>query len=140
VTAGTCATSFWRGGAGSAPTRLTTRTSSRRTRPAERRGSRCAESLDPSELLAALKAGHYYSSTGPQIHAISVGDGKVTVRCSAAGKILLTGGTPGKQVVAGDGLTSGVLPLEWLADGAHVRVTVAGSDGGRAWSNPIWLR
>jgi hypothetical protein len=98
-----------------------------------------AESLDPGELLAALKSGHYYSSTGPEIHAITVDDDKVTVRCSAASKILLTGGVPGKQVVAGDRLTSGVLPLEMFASSAYVRVTVADSGGGRAWSNPIWL-
>jgi len=98
-----------------------------------------AGSLEPGELLTALKSGHYYSSTGPEIHAITVNDGKITVRCSPASRILVTGGVPGKRVVAGSGLTSGVLPLDTFADSPYVRVTVVGDDGGRAWSNPIWL-
>ena len=99
-----------------------------------------AESLEPAELLAALKSGHYYSSTGPEIHAISLSHGKVTVHCSAASKILVTGGVPGNQVMAGDGLTSGVLPLGRFAESPYIRVTVTSDTGGRAWSNPIWLR
>jgi hypothetical protein len=99
-----------------------------------------AESLEPAELLAALKSGHYYSSTGPEIHAITVEDDKVTVHCSPASRILVTGGVPGKRIAAGPGLTSGVLPLDMFADSAYVRVTVIGDGGGRAWSNPIWLR
>lgn len=35
-----------------------------------------AESLDPAALLTALKAGHYYASTGPEIHAIRLHDGQ----------------------------------------------------------------
>jgi hypothetical protein len=99
-----------------------------------------AESLEPGELLAALRAGHYYSSTGPEIHVISVNDGKVTVRCSPASRILITGGVPGKQAAAGTGLTSAVLPLDTLSGSAYFRVTVIDGDGRRAWSNPVWLR
>ena len=99
-----------------------------------------AESLEPDELLAALKAGHYYSSTGPDILAISVSDGKVTVRCSPASRILVTGGVPGKQAGTGAGLTSAVLSLDTLSGSAYFRVTVIAGDGGRAWSNPVWLR
>lgn len=98
-----------------------------------------AESLDPAEVVAALKSGHYYSSTGPEIHAISLSDDKIAVDCSPASKILLTGGVPGRQVAAGEGLTRAVLPLDMFADSPYVRVTV--TDGGkRAWSNPVWLR
>ncbi|GAA3122505.1 hypothetical protein GCM10020254_81960 [Streptomyces goshikiensis] len=51
-----------------------------------------AESLEPKLLLAALKAGHYYSSTGPELHDIRLDDGLITVRCSPVRKILITGG------------------------------------------------
>lgn len=44
-----------------------------------------AEALDPAALLAALKAGHYYSSTGPEIYSIRR-DGKLTI--SPASKVL----------------------------------------------------
>jgi hypothetical protein len=99
-----------------------------------------AESLEPAALLAALKAGHYYSSTGPEIHTIRVDDGQVTVRCSPASRILVTGGVPGKQLRAGDALTDCSLPLDLLHASPYLRVTVVDSAGGRAWTNPIWLR
>lgn len=99
-----------------------------------------AESLDPGGLLAALKAGHYYSSTGPELHAVELDDGKITVRCTAAERVLVTGAVPGRQVCDGPGLTECELSLDWLTDSPYVRVTVADASGGRAWTNPIWLR
>jgi len=51
-----------------------------------------SESLEPESLVAALKDGHYYSSTGPQILDIEVtGDATVFVRCSPAAKSLAYG-------------------------------------------------
>jgi hypothetical protein len=98
-----------------------------------------ARSLEPTQLLAALKAGDYYSSTGPELHDVTVAGDRVTVRCSPASRILVTGGVPGKQVLAGDGLTEGALPLT-MFQGTYFRVTVVDAAGGRAWSNPTWLR
>lgn len=41
-----------------------------------------SETLSPAGILAALKAGEYYSSTGPQIHDVQVVPGeKIAVRC-----------------------------------------------------------
>lgn len=97
-----------------------------------------ARALEPALLLAALKAGHFYSSTGPTLEDIAVSDGKVTVRCSPASRILVTGGVPGKQLTAGVGLTEATLPLAMFR-GGYFRVTVVDATGGRAWSNPIWL-
>lgn len=98
-----------------------------------------SESLDPGALLAALKAGHYYSSTGPEIHAIRLHDGQITVHCSPARRVFVTGGVPGKQVHAGDAVTECSLPLDMFRRSAYVRVTVVDADDKRAWSNPIWL-
>ncbi|MFC4030237.1 PHP domain-containing protein [Streptomyces polygonati] len=99
-----------------------------------------AETLDPAALLAALKAGHYYASTGPELHDIQLHDGMITVRCSPAAKVLLTGGAPGARVVRGSGLTECSLPLEGFTTGsAYCRITVEDSSGARAWSNPIRL-
>lgn len=95
-----------------------------------------ATSLEPSALLKALKAGDYYSSTGPTLHGVSVHDGHVTVRCSPADRVLVTGGRPGKQVVFGDGLTECTLPVAMFTD-TYFRVTVVDKDGGRAWTNPV---
>lgn len=98
-----------------------------------------AESLDPEALLASLLAGDYYSSTGPEIHTITVEDNTITIECSPASRILVTGGIPGKQVRGGDGLSRCVFPLDMFHGSAYVRVTVVDAVGGRAWSNPIWF-
>ncbi|MET9674692.1 CehA/McbA family metallohydrolase [Streptomyces sp. NPDC006482] len=97
-----------------------------------------AESLDPDQLLAALKAGHYYSSTGPELLDVSLTSEHITVRCSPVRKVLITGGAPGAQVAQGKDLTDCTLPLAMFGDG-FCRVTVEDETGGRAWSNPIHL-
>jgi len=99
-----------------------------------------AKSLDPATLLAALKAGHYYASTGPEIHTIRLHNDQITIRCSPVSRILVTGCVPGKQVHAGHALTECSLPLDMFQASAYVRVTVIDANGERAWSNPIWLR
>ncbi|MFH8791032.1 CehA/McbA family metallohydrolase [Streptomyces sp. NPDC017941] len=97
-----------------------------------------AESLDPAELLAALKAGHYYSSTGPELHDIQLHGDQLTVQCSPAVKVLVTGGAPGAQVRQGHDLTHCTLPVAMFRR-SYCRITVEDAAGGRAWSNPIAL-
>ena len=99
-----------------------------------------AESLSPAALLEALKAGHYYSSTGPEIHHIGICDGTITIRCSPASRVLVTGCVPGKQVQAGDAITGCSFQLDMFRLSAYIRVTVIDAAGHRAWSNPVWLR
>ncbi|MFG1892213.1 PHP domain-containing protein [Micromonospora sp. NPDC049051] len=98
-----------------------------------------AESLAPEALLAALKAGHYYSSTGPELHNIQLDGDFITVHCSPARKVLITGGDPGAQVIQGEALTKCSLPVVMFRRG-WCRVTVEDVNGRRAWSNPIYLR
>ncbi|MEN8649703.1 CehA/McbA family metallohydrolase [Streptomyces sp. 21So2-11] len=97
-----------------------------------------AESLDPEELLSSLKAGHYYSSTGPELLDIQIDEGLIMVRSSPVRKVLITGGAPGAQVIQGEALTQCSLPVAMFAQG-YCRVTVEDANGGRAWSNPIHL-
>ncbi|WP_040456088.1 CehA/McbA family metallohydrolase [Kribbella catacumbae] len=97
-----------------------------------------AEALEPDALLTALKAGHFYSSTGPELYDVRIeGDG-VVVRCSPSTKVLLSGGHPGAEVAQGIDLTECSLPLALLR-GAHCRITIEDATGGRAWTNPIHL-
>ncbi|MEU3481057.1 phosphotransferase [Streptomyces sp. NPDC033754] len=96
------------------------------------------ESLDPDQLLAALKAGHYSSSTGPELLDVRLTRDHITVRSSPVRKVLITGGAPGAQVVQGEELTDCTLPLSMFR-GGFCRVTVEDDMGGRAWSNPIHL-
>ena len=99
-----------------------------------------AASLDPDALLAALKAGHFYSSSGPELRDVRLENGRIRVSCSPVRAIAVTGrgarsvrlnAAPGETVSEAD------LPLEKIGDG-YCRVTVVDAHGGRAWTNPIW--
>ena len=97
------------------------------------------ESLDPEALLSALKAGEYYSSTGPRILDIDLIPGdKVTVRFSPVDRIFFTGHGSHTQVVHGEEITEAEFSLQRLAPGEYYRITVRDANGGRAWTNPIW--
>ncbi len=97
-----------------------------------------SESGNPNDLLAALKAGHYYSSTGPEIHTIEISGDKLYVRCSAAERIFVTGKGAKATHVAGYGLVEAEFNIAKFQD-SYCRVTVRDTHEGRAWSNPIWF-
>ncbi|MBX3014630.1 MAG: CehA/McbA family metallohydrolase [Caldilineaceae bacterium] len=98
-----------------------------------------SQSLEPAALLAALKAGHYYSSTGPEIYAIDLVPGdKLIVHCSPANRVFITGKASRSVAVQGNGMTQFELNISKF-DSPYGRITVRGVDGGRAWSNPIWF-
>ncbi|SDH91894.1 hypothetical protein SAMN05421505_12664 [Sinosporangium album] len=97
-----------------------------------------AARLDPDLLLAALKAGAYYSSTGPELHGVTIQRGAVLVRTSPASKVIVSGGVPAPAVRQGDARTEWKVPLDRLRNSSYIRVTVVDSSGRRAWSNPIW--
>jgi hypothetical protein len=98
-----------------------------------------SESLEPDALLASLKQGHYYSSTGPRIVDVQVTPGKeVYVRCSPVDHIFITGSGPASVHVGSVGVTEARLSLEKF-NSPYCRVTVRDAFGGRAWTNPIWL-
>ncbi len=95
-------------------------------------------SLEPDALVAALKAGHYYSSTGPEIHELTIEGTKLLLRCSPASRVFLTGKAYRAIALDGDGKTEFEFDLDAF-DGPYGRITVRGTDGGDAWSNPIWF-
>jgi hypothetical protein len=107
-----------------------------------------AESLDPAALVAALKAGHYYASQGPEIADIARDGDTLHIRCSPAQAIYLSGRTgtvrKGDRILAGfqsrfgEGITEAAFPLDAFRDD-WCRVTILDAAGKRAWSNPIWL-
>jgi hypothetical protein len=97
-----------------------------------------APRLEPEPLLAALKAGQYYSSQGPEIHDLRIEGGKLHVASSPSSAIVLSGPAAKYASVVGDGVREAEFALDRFA-GQHCRVTVVGANGKRAWSNPIWL-
>jgi len=106
-----------------------------------------AQSLDPDLLLEALKAGHFYSSQGPRIHALSGTRKELTISCSPVDCITLLGGTSrtltrvGKHI-EGATLELARINLTFLPGGLTpwFRVVVIDAAGRKAWTNPIWVQ
>lgn len=105
-----------------------------------------AESLEPEALLAALKAGHYYSSQGPQIHEVSITGDEVRIVCSPVNAISVLSHNSRTIQRMGKSITTATLNLKdlersWtkLPPSPWVRIAVIDGAGKRAWTNPIWL-
>ena len=105
-----------------------------------------AESLDPEDLLRALKKGHYYASQGPQLHDITLSGDDLTVTCSPVDTIAIVCGISRTAVQTGRAITSATLSMRKLQDGWMMektspwfRVVVIDNAGKRAWSNAYWL-
>lgn len=97
-----------------------------------------APDLTPDALLAALHAGHYYASEGPEIHDIRRDGNALALHCTAARSIVLVGPVSQSAQVHGRSLTHATLPLDRFA-GGWCRAVVTDATGRRAWSNPLWL-
>ena len=97
-----------------------------------------AQQNTPEALLAALKAGAYYSSQGPELRDVVVMDDHVEVRCTAVRSIIVQGHGQAAVAVHGQSLTQGRIPLARFAASPWLRVTVVDAAGKRAWSNPFW--
>lgn len=93
----------------------------------------------PEALLAALKDGMFYSSTGPELRGLQVTDKHIEVECSAAVSVIVQGKGCAAQGVHGQSITRTQVPLARFANCDWVRVTIIDAAGKRAWSNPIWL-
>jgi hypothetical protein len=97
-----------------------------------------AERLEPAALLAALLAGHFYSSQGPAITEVAVAGSTIGVTCSPVRAVFVSGRAAAAHRLLGHSITSAELSLEPFK-GGYCRVTVVDDAGRRAWTNPIWL-
>ena len=97
-----------------------------------------AEANEPEALVAALKAGHFYASQGPIIHAAEVSGGSLHVECSPAVSIAVVGRGCRAARVGGRQITRGEIPLKNF-QGDWFRFTVTDAAGRSAWSNPVRL-
>lgn len=97
-----------------------------------------AEANEPEALLAALRAGAFYSSQGPEIRAVEVSEGRVAVDCSAAASLIVQGKGTAARAVHGASMTRPEMALDRFADSPWIRVTVVDRAGRRAWTNPLW--
>lgn len=96
------------------------------------------EHNEPDALLAALKAGHYYSTQAPTIGNIATDSEFVEIECSEAIQIMLVGRGSKNVAVSGSGMTSARLAWKKFA-GDWCRIMVMDEAGKIAWSNPIYL-
>ncbi|MCP4488069.1 MAG: CehA/McbA family metallohydrolase [Gammaproteobacteria bacterium] len=97
-----------------------------------------AASLDPDALLESLKAGRYYSSTGPEIHDVRFEANEVHIKCDAASVICAQGRGSRALTSIGENQTSASFSLGKFRN-AYLRLTVITIDGKRAWTNPVWF-
>ncbi len=110
-----------------------------------------AESLDYSSVIAALKRGDHYASTGPEIKELYLEDGKLHVKTSEAiGIYVNTERRVTKSLNASEDapVTEAVFDLtQYLADSVpnkllnrpFIRVTVRDAKGKTAWSRAYFL-
>jgi len=96
-----------------------------------------AEANTPDQLLAALKRGDFYASTGPELRGVEVTEDVVIVTCSAASVVVVQGHGSVAPAVHGASMTRAVMARNRLRDSPWIRVTVMDAAGRRAWSNPI---
>lgn len=92
----------------------------------------------PEALLAALKAGAFYSSQGPELRDVRLEGDHVVVESSAVVSVLALGHGTGAKAVHGQSMTRAEVPLQRLNNSPWIRVAVIDAAGKRAWSNPIW--
>lgn len=97
-----------------------------------------AEASAPEALVAALKAGHYYSTQGPDILSLAREGDELVIETSACEQIILAGPHSLSIFAAGSGITTARLPLDRFA-GKWARLMVLDGHGRSAWSNPMWF-
>lgn len=97
-----------------------------------------AEENTPDALLTALKAGHMYASTGPEIHTVDWAENAVTVECSAVTSVIVQAKGSATSATHGESLSRITIPYGRCADSNWMRLTVIDRAGKRAWTNPVW--
>lgn len=101
-----------------------------------------AENLTREAITAALKAGQFYSSTGPEIETVAVDESGVYIKTSPVDRIALVGPGPrGRVVAASKDETICEAKFEFGGpvgrDTKYLRLQAVDKNGNAAWTNPI---
>jgi len=112
-----------------------------------------APRLDLKLVMAALKAGSFYSSQGPSLHDLSLKGGRITVTCSPVVELRARADGVGSGLVYFSRTWSSPVPrTRWsfsLADWArgaaglparYLRIELKDARGRIAWLNPLFVR
>ena len=97
-----------------------------------------ADRLESGAIIAALKAGAFYASRGPDFISITVEGGQLHVATSPVSRIVLAGSGHRAWDRQGTGLTSATFDLGRV-DTDYVRLVITDAEGRDAWSNLYWL-
>ena len=99
-----------------------------------------AERRTVTDLLSALRQGHFYSTQGPDIHEFFIEDGQIHVRCTPCQEIHFVTWPPrGKACYAEEGQELTALSCPLKGGESYVRVECVDAQSRTAWSNPIFL-
>jgi hypothetical protein len=104
-----------------------------------------AEALEPELLLNALKAGHYYSSQGPEIYELAIEGDELWIACSPVNGIAVVGHNSRSAGRYGRAIGEARINLldlgkSWteVRRSPWIRIVLIDGSGRRAWTNPIW--
>lgn len=89
-------------------------------------------------VLAALKAGNFWSTQGPRITHVEITEDEILVGCSPAKGILVNGQGYQNAFRYESGISWARIPKSELGATPWCRIIVIAEDGKRAWTNPIW--
>lgn len=95
-----------------------------------------SEANEPEAILAALKAGAYYASSGPEIRRAEISGEHLAVECSPVEHAALLGAGKRAEPLSGRAMTRLRLPLAPFA-GGWARLVLRDAAGGRAWGQPF---
>ena len=98
-----------------------------------------AESLSVGDIFNALKAGHFYASTGPEIHSITLEGNRLHVSCSPCRAIFMCYYPGEGQRVSNGGAPVTEATYEIPEGSVYVRVQCMDERGMSAWSQPIYF-
>ena len=104
----------------------------------------CVQESSAAAITSAIRAGHFYSSCGPEIRDFQFQGGRATLRCSPVNTVVCNSVASAGYVVrapAGESLTEWVLdlPREWITDLPYFRLSCCDAEGRWAWTNPVWM-
>ncbi len=102
-----------------------------------------AESLDQASIMAALRAGDFYFSCGPEIRDLRLEDGVLSLECSPVESVCFhaePGRGLGERFASLDGRALKGASFKARGSEKYLRAELTDFQGRKAWSNPIFMK